>query len=178
MHSRSRRRGLSLGTLVLVVILFFLSRSSIRDLFRPAPEPSGEWYTVVRVIDGDTIVVAPNPSPAFSEGSHIRLIGVDTPEDHHPSKPVEYFGYQAAAFTRRLCEGRRVRLEFDPAAGHDPYGRTLAYVYLDDGSFLNAEIIRQGYGHALTRFPFRYLEDFRALERDARDHRRGLWAGE
>ena len=55
------------------------------------------------------------------------------------------------------------------------YGRTLAYVYLPDGTFLNAEIIRQG--HAYTQFPFRYLNEFRALEREARAGR-GLWADE
>jgi len=75
-------------------------------------------------------------------------------------------------------EGRRVRLVFDPAQTQDRYGRTLAYVYLEDGTFLNAEIIRQGYGFAYTRFPFAYLEEFRALEREARDARRGLWAEE
>ena len=58
----------------------------------------------------------------------------------------------------------------------DRYGRTLAYVYLLDGTLANAEIIRQGFGHAYTRFPFRYLDRFRALEREARNAARGLWA--
>ena len=168
---------MSLGALALVLVVLLLGRGRrfYEDVFRPAPEPG--WYTVVRVVDGDTLEVEPNPSLELAEGNHVRLIGVDTPETVHPSRPVEYFGREASAFTRRLCEGRRVRLEFDPAAGHDRYGRTLAYVYLEDGTFLNAEIIRQGYGFAYTRFPFTHLEEFRALEREARDQRRGLWAG-
>jgi micrococcal nuclease len=58
----------------------------------------------------------------------------------------------------------------------DRYGRTLAYVYLKDGTFLNAEIIRHGYGSAYTKFPFKYMEEFRRYEREAREKRRGLWA--
>jgi endonuclease YncB( thermonuclease family) len=47
---------------------------------------------------------------------------------------------------------------------------------LEDGTLLNAEIIRQGYGHALTRYPFSRMEEFRRLEREAREQGRGLWA--
>lgn len=178
MRARLSRRRLSLGTVLLLALLFLLARNQqfVRGLFRPAPESTGEWYTVVHVVDGDTLLLDRNPSPALEHGRYVRLIGVDTPETVHPSKPVEYFGREAAAFTRRLSEGRRVRLAFDPAAGQDRYGRTLAYVYLEDGTFLNAEIIRQGYGFAETRFPHAHLEEFRELERDARDNRRGLWA--
>ena len=52
---------------------------------------------------------------------------------------------------------------------------TLAYVFLEDGTFLNAEIIKQGYGHADTRFPFKYMDRFRRYEREAREQGRGLW---
>lgn len=174
---RLGRRRWSLATLVLVVAVLLLTRGRLfEDVFRPAPAPAEGWYTVVRVIDGDTLRVTPNPAPGAPKGDRIRLLGVDTPETVHPQRPVEYFGREASAFTRRLCEGRRVRLAFDPAAGRDPYGRTLAYVYLEDGTFVNAEIIRQGYGHAYTRYPIAYLEEFRALEREARGARRGLWA--
>jgi len=104
---------------------------------------------------------------------------VDTPETKHPRKPVEYYGKEATAFTRKMVQGKRVRLEFDQAntkIGHkDRYKRTLAYVFLEDGTFLNAEIVKQGYGHAYTRFPFKYLDEFRRYEREAREQRRGLY---
>lgn len=162
---------------MLVALLVLVARNQrlLREVFHPALEPTGEWYTVVHVVDGDTLLLDRNPSPALERGRYIRLIGVDTPETVHPSKPVEYFGREAAEFTRRLCEGRRVRLAFDRAAGQDHYGRTLAYVYLEDGTLLNAEIIRQGYGFAETRFPHSRLEEFRELERQAREQHRGLW---
>ncbi len=121
---------------------------------------------VERVVDGDTIIV--------HGVGRVRLIGVDTPETVHPNRPVEFFGKEASAFTRKLVEGKRVRLEYDQDR-KDRYGRTLAYVYLGDGTFVNAEIIGRGYGHAYTQFPFRHLERFRQLERTARTNRRGLW---
>ena len=131
-------------------------------------ETSQQLAVVTRVIDGDTIVV---------EGvGTVRLIGVDTPETVDPRRPVEYFGKEASDFTKQLATGKQVRLEFDRDRA-DRYGRTLAYVYLQPEHFLlNAEIIRQGYGHAYTQFPVRMVEEFRALEREAREAGRGLWA--
>ncbi len=125
-----------------------------------------EAQRVERVVDGDTIIVG--------GVGRVRLIGVDTPESVDPRRPVEFFGREASAFTKRLVGGKRVRLEYDWERT-DRYGRTLAYVHLPDGTFLNAEIIRQGYGHAYTRFPFKHLDRFRQFEREARQAGRGLW---
>jgi micrococcal nuclease len=127
---------------------------------------------VERAVDGDTLVLA--------GGEQVRLIGVDTPETKHPDKPVERFGHEAWKFTRRLSVGKTVRLEFDPANGYrghrDGYGRLLAYVFLPDGKLLNLEIIRNGYGFAYTAFPFVRMKEFRAAQKEARLHRRGLWS--
>ena len=144
----------------------FALRSGIAFLLGVLAAAAAPGQLVERVVDGDTIIV---------EGvGRVRLIGVDTPETVHPNRPVEFFGKEASAFAKRLLEGKRVRLEYDQER-QDRYGRTLAYVYLADGTFVNAEIIRRGYGHAYTRFPFRHMEAFRQFEREARDNRRGLW---
>ena len=127
--------------------------------FNPADQAitQGDFDVVERVVDGDTLLL--------QSGERVRLIGVDTPEIKHPKKPVQYFGNEASAFTRRVVEGKRVRLEFDQgnaAQKHkDRYGRTLTYVFLEEGTLLNAEIIKQGYGHAYTQFPFSRMEEFR-----------------
>lgn len=125
-----------------------------------------KFHLCERVVDGDTIIIENNEK--------VRLIGVDTPETVHPNKPVGYFGKEASAFTKRMVEGKKVRLEYDWEM-KDKYGRTLAYVFLDDGTFLNAEIIKQGYGFAYTKFPFKYLDEFRQYEREARENKKGLW---
>lgn len=133
---------------------------------------TGALRKVMRVIDGDTIVVSPNEK--------VRLIGVDTPETKDPRNPVACFGQEAAKFTRNAVEGKSVRLVFDEnnqrTRHKDRYARTLAYAYLDDGRMLNRELIRQAYAHAYTRFRFRYLGEFRELEKTARAESLGLWA--
>lgn len=123
-------------------------------------------------IDGDTIVVK-----ISGHEETVRFIGADTPETHDPRKPVQCFGPEAAAHTKSLVTGRSVRLAADPQdSDRDKYGRLLRYVYLPDGTLLNAELIRDGYAFAYTVFPFSKLEDFQALETQARDSNVGLWA--
>ena len=131
-----------------------------------------EGYVVVRrVLDGGTI--------ELETGEKVRLIGVDTSETRDPRKSVEYFGPEATAFTKSMVEGKRVRLETDQGNAHlghtDKNLRILAYVILDDGTFLNAEIIKQGFGLADTQYPFIYEKEFRLLEEEASDQKRGLW---
>ena len=121
---------------------------------------------VERVVDGDTVVV--------SGIGTVRLIGVDTPETVDPRKPVQFFGREASAFTTRLLLHQAVRLEYDQPR-RDKYRRTLAYLYLRDGTLANLEIVRQGYGHAYLSYPFSKMEAFRAAERDAREAGRGMW---
>ncbi len=135
---------------------------------RPIAAPAGaRARTCVRVIDGDTVMLDGH--------ERVRLIGVDTPELHREGTPVQYFARQASAHTNRLVAGRRVRLDFDQER-RDRYGRTLGYLWLEDGTFVNLEIVRRGYGFAYTRHPFRYLDEFRSAERAARTEGAGLWA--
>jgi micrococcal nuclease len=133
---------------------------------------AAETATVTRIVDGDTLVVS-----IAGRQEKVRLIGVDTPETVHPNKPVEYFGKEASAFTRKMVDGQMVRLEEDgQSANRDHYGRLLRYVWLPDGRLLNTEIIAQGYGFAYVKYPFDRMEEFRRLEREAREKGRGLWA--
>jgi endonuclease YncB( thermonuclease family) len=112
----------------------------------PVLEP-GPTCRVVRVVDGDTVVVQLDGRPTT-----IRLIGVDTPETVHPSKPVERYGKEASAFLRELVGGQSVRLEYEPAMKRlDRYGRTLAYLRTVPGDKLvDLAIVEGGYGHAVT----------------------------
>lgn len=128
---------------------------------------SVDAQTVTRVIDGDTVVV--------QDIGTVRLIGVDTPETVDPRRPVEAFGKASAAFLRTILVGQTVRLAFDQTRT-DRYGRTLAYLFLADGTLVNREIIRRGFGHAYLEFPFTMMEDFRSAQREAMAARVGLWS--
>ncbi len=191
-HNRHRRRRrLRLAGVIsgLVTLAFVLIAQTAPDQLRaivPAPVQEALQQAtgaveqaqpglahVTRDIDGDTIDV--------QLGGHketVRFLGLDTPETHDPRKPVQCFGLAAAAHTKALLEGKNVRLEPDPQdSDRDKYGRLLRYVYLPDGTLVNAELIRDGYAFAYTVFPITKLDEFRALEADARQHNRGLWAG-
>ena len=159
--ARSRKRAASAGG-ALALLLVALAASYILS-----PRLATGYRLCTRVVDGDTLVL--------DGGERVRLIGVDTPEKDDRRPQVRRLAAAATEFTRRLCERRPVRLEYD-LERRDRHERTLAYVFLEDGTFVNAEIVRQGYGFAYTRFPFRHLEEFRAYERDARAAGRGLWA--
>lgn len=149
-------------------------RNSFLAVFLLASPIWADTVRCVRVVNGDTIEFS-----IAGRTEKVRLIGVDTPETVHPDKPVERFGREASAFTKRMAEGQPVRLEVDAdTLDRDRYGRLLRYVFLPDGKLLNTEIIAQGYGFAYTKYPFTKMEEFRRLGRGARENGRGLWAEE
>lgn len=131
----------------------------------------GRPALVLRAVDGDTLEVR-----FRGRVERVRLIGVDTPETVAPGEPVGCFGQEASAFTRRRLEGRRVRLELDVEL-RDPYGRLLAYVWVD-GELFNEVLVREGYAQVATFPPnVRYVDRFLAAQREARREGRGLWGG-
>lgn len=135
-----------------------------------ADEPNAE---VVRVVDGDTIVVE---TGGIEE--KIRLIGIDTPETVKPGSPVECYGKAASAKTAELLPvGTPVLLERDVEA-RDRYDRLLAYVYrASDAAFVNLELVEGGYALPSTYPPnVAHTEDFLAASREARAEGRGLWS--
>ena len=122
-------------------------------------QPS-DTVTVVRVIDGDTIVI--------EGGYHVRYHGIDSPESD------EFYYSEAKQMNADLIAGKRVRLESD-ITDKDKYGRLLRYVYVDD-IFINAEMVRQGCAWS-TAYPpdVKYQVYFEAMEKEARQLKRGLW---
>ena len=146
-----------------------------------APKFAGATaYPVLRVVDGDTIVVLTEKSKTSISTTKVSLIGVDTPETVRPSKPIERYGKEASTFLTNLLKGEEVYLLYEgKTPTKDTYGQLLAYVYrAPNGLFVNAEIVRQGYGHAYVKYPFKYMEQFKRLESAARSAKRGLWSPE
>lgn len=129
-------------------------------------------YTITHYVDGDTIAVNMNGSVET-----VRFIGVDTPETHKPNTPVQCYGPQAAEYTRqRISQFGKVRLQADPLdTNRDRYGRLLRYVYLPDGTLMEAETIKNGYGFAYTQFPFQKTTEFKTYEDQAKSAKKGLW---
>jgi len=181
-----------LGLLLLVLLSLsgYLLANDLEPRFHSKEDvkwkiPFGRSYDynnilVTRAVDGDTLVLENN--------ERVRLIGIDTPEMHESDKlnrdarrsgqdiaAIKELGRRSYEFTKKLAEGKRVRLEFD-VERFDKYKRILAYVYLPDETFLNAKIVQQGYASLMTYPPnVRYADLFLKLYREARENKRGLW---
>ncbi len=169
---RGRRRGQGTAALVLafvVGVLIFGLGEGERGGDRETPAGHPSRAAVVRVVDGDTIVVELDGAEET-----VRYIGVDTPETVKPGAPVECFGPEASSLNKRLVEGETVRLAFDRER-RDRYGRLLAYVHVGD-LLVNAELIRQGVARTLEIEPNTSRADGLArLEAQAGRVGKGLW---
>lgn len=154
---------------ILILLIFIVVLCGCQSSMVNLKELS--WYPVTRVVDGDTFWID-DGSP---KGRKVRLIGADTPETVHPRKEVQTYGREASDYTKKLLTGQIVGLEFD-VDKTDRYGRLLAYVYLKDGTFLNARLIERGYAQVMTVPPnVKYSDKFLKLQRKARSKNAGLW---
>lgn len=142
--------------------------------------PGGEFpcldpmlVRVAYITDGDTVYVHPEDGSA---GRKVRLIGIDTPEIEHDD-PAECFGEEAMGYTSEALLERLVWLTFDSDC-IDPYDRTLAYVFRDQGEagFFNRVLARQGYATALAIDPNTTFEaEIDADVREAQREGAGMW---
>ena len=129
-------------------------------------------YEVRKVIDGDTV--------ELQDGVKVRFIGINAPEK---MKKVgekwifspEPLSLESKRYTEKLIDKERIKLEFDKDK-IDEYGRMLAYVFLEDGKMINAELIRKGLATVYTFYPnIKYLDKFLYLQNEAIKSERGLW---
>lgn len=154
-----------------IIASMLLAGCSTTDV--AAPEGKTHTVTVERVVDGDTIEVR-------SENGNVedvRMLLIDTPETVHPDKPVQPFGQEASRLTKELLpEGTKVTLERD-VSERDKYGRLLAYVWKDD-EMINQVLLREGLARVAYVFEpdTRYVDEFRAIEKTARQEERGIWS--
>lgn len=122
---------------------------------------SADLYTVVRVIDGDTIDVQQGEVTY-----RVRYIGVNTPESD------ESCYRDATNANQALVDGQQVRLEQDTSFT-DRFGRLLRYVYVGD-TLVNEALVRDGWAEAVLYEPDdNFYERFRSLEQQAESAGRG-----
>lgn len=127
-------------------------------------------YEVIRVVDGDTLRLLID-----GRSEPVRLLGIDTPETVHPFKPIEPYGPEASAYLKSLVSGRLVYLETDERL-RDRYNRLLAYVFLEDDTHVNLELVEAGLAYMLTIKPnVRYVPLYRAASQGAASVNKALW---
>lgn len=150
----------------LLGLFLFLSASY------PVAQDKYQWFEVAKTVDGDTFWII----NAKGEKEKIRLIGVNAPESRKSGKKdIGHYGKESKLFMEQILTGKKVRLEYD-VSKYDRYKRTLAYVYLENGTFLNAHLLKNGYASVMTVPPnVRYADQFVQLQKEAREKKRGLW---
>ncbi len=128
-------------------------------------------YAIKQFVDGDTVLISMSGTD-----EEVRFIGIDTPETHKPDTPVQCYGPAAAAYTRNRIGSGRIRLVSDAlTTNRDRYDRLLRYVYLEDGTNLNLELVQKGYAFAYA-FPFAKSRDFNAAMERAQKAKAGIWS--
>lgn len=139
----------------------------------PAPKPAPKLYRVTSITDGDTIKV-----DIDGKIETIRFIGMDTPETKDPRKPVQCYGKEASSRMQHYVQSKSVALEADASQGNrDKYDRLLRYVFLEDGTNVALQMIREGYAHEYTYDkPYKYQAAFKAAEATAKANGSGFWA--
>ena len=129
-------------------------------------------YQVIRVVDGDTIVIRYN-----GKYEKVRLLCVNTPESVHPDKKQNIpMGKVASKYTQKKLTGKFVDLEFETKKLRGNYGRLLAYVFVDGQNF-NLDLVRQGLSPYYTKYgkSEKYDAEFRAAEKQARKEKLNIW---
>ncbi len=145
-------------TILLAGLLFFLLQQASK---------AASWNQVKWVVDGDTVVL--------SDGQKVRYIGINAPELAHDDYGAEAYGEASKEFNALLVARKKVRLEFDKER-FDRYQRLLAYVFLKNATFVNAEILSNGYAYLLKHRPnLKYDEILLQAQRSAMSAKRGIW---
>ena len=142
---------------------------------------------ITKVVDGDGIFV----QDIFTrEEEEIRLLGIDAPEikrcrkldqdereTHLPGQLLMELGRQSWAYLRTIAPiGVSVSILTESKDSLDPYGRTLAYVFLSDGTCLNAKMIEDGFAKPYNRYFCSKLPEYQILSSQARLAGRGLFS--
>lgn len=186
-----RKATLILGILVLLLFLYFaliISPLPNKEKAELSPVPSGadikvvtptvspqnrQSARVIKTIDGDTVNIDMD-----KKTWSVRLIGLDAPEAHDPRKPVQCFAKEATNRLKDILDGKMIFLEADSTQGDkDKYNRLLRYLFLEDGTNINELMLSEGFAHEYTyNLPYKYRDDFKQAEIEARESKRGLWA--
>lgn len=158
--------------LIVVVLFSFRNKINTQSILNQNNSSKTIFYSIKKFVDGDTFWI----NDGSQKGIKIRLIGVDTPENQSRfGKQEEYFGDEASFFVKKILTHNHIRLEFD-IDSLDSFGRTLAYVYLDDGTFINEKLVKEGFAKAMCVSPnIRYKNHFKSLEKIALKNKIGLW---
>lgn len=162
----------NLGWLIAVILFLILIFEILQNRTQKVKEGINpiikqESVEVIKVIDGDTVIVKIN-----GKEESVRLIGIDTPEKN------ECFEKEATEKAKELMENKKIKLEADDSQDNrDKYDRLLRYIYLEDGTLVNQKLIEEGFGTEYTyKIPYKFQTEFKAAEKIAKEGKTGIWS--
>jgi endonuclease YncB( thermonuclease family) len=174
-----------LFTLIIIVggllyIFLYPNKNSIPVLIQEENDKR-EAVFVQKVVDDNTFLL--------SNGQRVKLLGMDTPEkfvskkldkdtdiSRMNKKTIQKLGQIVSDYIKNIVEGKKVFLEKEPNYDDkDRYNRLLRWIYLEDGTFVNGKIVKDGYAQVYEKFPVSKLEELRNYQKEARENNRGLW---
>jgi micrococcal nuclease len=166
----------NLGWIIAGILFLILVFKIISDNKKPVfvekninvtPTAKQEIIELIKVVDGDTIIVKIN-----GREKSVRLIGIDTPEKN------ECFEKEATDKANELMENKKIKLEADSSQdNNDKYGRLLRYIYLEDGTLINKKLVEEGFGTEYTyKIAYKFQTEFREIEKMAKEKKIGMWA--
>ena len=124
-------------------------------------------FEVQEILNPDTLLL--------KDFGVVRLIGVNSPNQKQTGVIQECFAHEAVLHAQNLFREHKVYLEFDERYRIDQHGRTLAYVYLDDGRLYNEEMISLGYMFTFKDYYHAKAGKFSSAENNAIIEDQGLW---
>ena len=140
-------------------------------------DSDSEFLTVEKVIDGFSF--------KLTTGERVRLLGIENPEKYDTKKSddpkstvnrKQTPGKLAGEYLKWLIEGKKVKLIKEPSYQEkDQNGRLMRYAYLQDGTFINSKIIKDGYGQVIEGASLSRLNEFKNLQKESHDSKKGLW---
>lgn len=149
----------------LLILLSFLGINFYQD------EQQTTKVEVLQIIDGDTILVKDLQT---GETFKVRYLGIDTPELEGDDYKT-CFSQQAKERNEELVSDKVLTLKFD-ADKYDQYGRTLAYAYAQDETFVNLKLIEEGYARFyLDKQNTLYQNELSEASLIAQEEFKGLW---
>ncbi len=186
-----KKRNIAIAATVIFTVLLLLSNNSdenqiskgevvLDGVSKTSLETSSEsttatlpYYSIVKVVDGDTIVVSID-----GKDETVRIIGINTPETVDPRKPVECFGKEASEKATTFLAGKIVSIERDETQDdRDKYNRLLRFVFLQDGTDYGKFMIENGFAYEYTyHVPYKYQAEYKDVEAQAKSSLRGLWS--
>ena len=161
-----KNKMITVVVIMLGLILLWYARSNAGMFERSLQEVS-----FGRCTDGDTahFLIA-------GEDVTVRLLAIDTPETKHPTKGEEPYGKEASDYTcKMITDAQDIRLEYDPNAKEDKYGRILAWVFVD-GELLQEKLVELGYAKVAYLYDdYKYTELLLQAQEEAKNSKIGIW---